>query len=166
MSLQNLKRERVWFPIVTTWLETYFQPEGIIYLVIDRTAWGCINLFMISIVWEQRSFPVYFELLPKLGSSNIDEQKAILSKIIPVLNNYKICLLGDREFCSVKLAHWLSEQKAYFCLRLKKNEFVEVKNQIWIELNQIGLSPGVSFFLKGVKVTKQQGFISFNVAGK
>lgn len=149
-----------------TWLETYFQPERIIYVVIDRTAWGYINIFMVSVVWEQRAFPVYFELLPKLGSSNIDEQKAILSKIIPVFNNYKICWLGDREFCSVKLADWLSEQKAYFCLRLKKNEFVESKNQIWVELNQIGLLPGVSFFLKGVKVTKQKGFISFNVACK
>ena len=74
--------------------------------------------------------------------------------------------MGDREFCSVKLATWLGEQGVYFCLRLKKNEFVEVKNEIWLELNHLGLSPGVSFFLQGVKVTKQKGFVSFNVACK
>jgi len=35
-----------------------------------------------------------------------------------------------------------------------------------MELSSLGLTPGVSFFIKGVKVTKTQGFISFNVAGK
>jgi hypothetical protein len=33
-------------------------------------------------------------------------------------------------------------------------------------LNELGLSPGVSFFFQGVKVTKFQGFTSFNVACK
>ena len=35
-----------------------------------------------------------------------------------------------------------------------------------IELNKLGLTPGTSLFIKGVKVTKVQGFISFNVACK
>lgn len=152
--------------IVTTWLETYFQPEQIIYIVIDRTAWGCINLFVISVVWDQRSFPVYFELLPKLEKSNIPEQKSAISQVLPLLKNYKTCVLGDREFCSIKLATWLGEQNTYFCLRLKKNEFVEVKTKVWSELNDLGLSPGQYFFVKGVKVTKQKGFVSFNVACK
>ena len=54
----------------------------------------------------------------------------------------------------------------YFCLRLKKNEFVEYQKDIWIELSDLGLVPGVSFFLKGVKLTKTRGFFSFNVASK
>ncbi len=54
----------------------------------------------------------------------------------------------------------------YFCLRLKKNEFVEYQKDIWIELQELGLAPGVSFFLKGIKVTKTGGFLGFNVAGK
>lgn len=33
-------------------------------------------------------------------------------------------------------------------------------------MNNLGLSPGFFFFLKGVKVTKQKGFVSFNVACK
>lgn len=52
----------------------------------------------------------------------------------------------------------------YFCLHLKKNEFVEYKKDIWIELSDLGLNPGVAFFLKGVKVTNCKGFFSFNVA--
>jgi hypothetical protein len=62
---------------------------------------------MVSIVWEKRSFPVYFELLPKLGSSNFEEQRRILSHVLPMFEIYKICVLGDREFCSVVLVNWL-----------------------------------------------------------
>ncbi len=115
---------------------------------------------------QDRSLPIYFELLPKLGSSNRNEQINHILKIIPIFKDYKICLLGDREFCSVRLAEWLSEQSIYFCLRLKKNEFIEVKKEVFLELRSLGLVPGTSLFFKGVKVTKTKGFIRFNVAGK
>jgi hypothetical protein len=48
---------------------------------------------MVSVVWDKRAFPVYFELLPKLGSSNINEQTAIISKVLPLFKNHKICVL-------------------------------------------------------------------------
>jgi hypothetical protein len=166
LSSPNLSVEKLWFPIIRNWLSIYFESEKIIYLVMDRTTWSRINLFMISVVWDKRAFPVYFALLPKLGNSNLDEQKKILSQVLPVFQDYKVCVLGDREFCSVKLANWLREKKVYFCLRLKKNHFVEIEQDIWLELKQIGLCPGVYLFLKGVKVTKTQGFFSFNVACK
>ncbi len=127
LSLPYLTVEKIWFPIVLSFLEAYFEHEKIIYIAIDRTNWGRINLFVTSIIWDKRAFPIYFELLPKLGSSSFDEQKAHLSKTIPLFNDYKMCVLGDREFCSVHLAKWLSEQSLYFCLRLKKNEFIELK---------------------------------------
>ena len=166
LSLPNFSLERIWFPLVTTWLATYFQAGTMIYIVVDRTAWGRINLFVISVVWQQRAFPIYFELLPKLGSSNLDEQQAALSQVFRLFNNYKVCVLGDREFCSIKLASWLRDRNAYFCLRLKKSHFVERQTNIWLELNALGLTPGVSLFVKGVKVTKSKGFVSFNVACK
>ena len=166
LSLPNLTIEKVWFPIIEDLLKTYFSPEKVIYLAIDRTNWCRINLFMVSIIWDKRAFPIYFTLLPKLGSSNITEQKNIITKVIPLFNNYKVCILGDREFCSVKLAKYLQELGVYFCLRLKKNEFIEYQKDVWLELNDLGLVPGLSFFLKGVKVTKTGGFLGFNVAGK
>ncbi|MGF1676147.1 MAG: IS4 family transposase [Rivularia sp. (in: cyanobacteria)] len=164
LSLPNLTIEKIWFPIIEELLKIYFTSDKIIYLAIDRTNWCRINLFMVSIIWDKRAFPVYFTLLPKLGSSNITEQKDIITKVIPLFNNYKVCVLGDREFCSVKLAKYLQEIGVYFCLRLKKNEFVEYQKDVWLELQKLGLVPGVSFFLKGVKVTKTGGFLGFNVA--
>jgi hypothetical protein len=166
LSLPNLSIEKTWFPIVATWLLTYFEKEKIIYLVMDRTSWSRINIFMVSVVWDKRAFPIYFTLLPKLGNSNLDEQTKILSQVLPLFDNYKICVLGDREFCSIKLANWLRKRNLYFCLRLKKNHFVEIKQDIWLELQQVGLLPGVSLFFQGVKLTKTQGFFSFNVACK
>ncbi|PLZ09743.1 IS4 family transposase [Fischerella thermalis WC114] len=166
LSLPNLTIHEIWFPIVKTWLEKYFSKDKIIYLVIDRTNWCRTNLMMISVVWDKRAFPVYFELLPKLGSSSMKEQQTILEQVLPIFKDYKVCVLGDREFCSVKLANWLLEKNVYFCLRLKKNEFIEQQHEIWIELQSLGLTPGVAFFIKGVKVTKTQGFVNFNVACK
>ncbi|AOW99468.1 transposase [Moorena producens PAL-8-15-08-1] len=166
LSLPNLTIEEVWFPIVEELLKTYFNSETLIYLAIDRTNWGHINLVMVSLIWDKRGFPIYFTLLPKLGSSNLTEQKSVLSKVIPIFENYKICLLGDREFCSVKLAKYLQDLGVFFCLRLKKNEFVEYKKDNWVELNDLGLVPGVSLFIQGVKVTKTRGFFKFNVACK
>lgn len=166
LSLPNLSIEKIWFPIVNAWLEAEYTSEKIIYVVIDRTNWACVNLFLVSVVWDKRAFPIYFTLLPKLGSSNIDEQTTILSKVFPIFQNYKICRLGDREFRSIKLANWLRERKISFCLRIKKNHFIERKTDIWLALNELGLSPGVSFFFQGVKVTKFQGFTSFNVTCK
>ncbi len=166
LSNSHLKIETVWLPIVTAWLETELTANSVIYLAIDRTSWGCINLLMISFIWNRRAIPVYFQLLPKLGSSNFEEQKAALVKVLPIFTQHKTVVLGDREFCSVMLGNWLREQKVYFCLRLKKDEFISREDGIWQELNDLGLKSGVSFFLKGVKVTKTKKLSGFNIAAK
>lgn len=165
ISLPSLNIKKLWFPIIKSWLEQDFDKDQVIYLVIDRTSWACVNLFMVSI-YEQRSIPIYFQLLTKLGSSNFNEQTKIISQVLPLLIKYKVCVLGDREFCSVSLANWLRESGVYFCLRLKKSEFIELKHGIWLEINELGLKPGISFFIKGVKVTKSNNFQGFNLAGK
>jgi hypothetical protein len=165
LSLPILNVEKLWFPIITNWLNQNFPNNQRFYVVI-RTNWCRINLIMISVIYDQRAIPVYFELLPKLGSSNFEEQKRILTKVFPLFTKYKAVVLGDREFCSVKLANWLRQQDVYFCLRLKKDEFIQIESLIWLELNDLGLKPGVSIFLEGVKVTKTQKIDGFNVACK
>lgn len=133
LSLNYINVEEIWFPIVKSWLEIYFPLTEVVYVVIDRTNWGCINLLMISVVWDQRSIPIYFELLDKLGSSNFDEQKVVFNKLLPLFKNYKTVVLGDREFCSLKLANWLTEKKVYFGLRIKKDAFLEIEPEIWLQ---------------------------------
>jgi hypothetical protein len=70
LSLPIIDIKKIWFPIIIDWLSNNFTPNETIYLVIDRTCWGKKNLMMFSIVYDQRSIPIFFELLPKLGSSN------------------------------------------------------------------------------------------------
>jgi len=53
----------------------------------------------------------------------------------------------------------LAEQRAYFCLRLKKKKFVQLEGEIWL-LEQLGFSPGMQLYLDGVSVTKQKDLVS------
>ncbi len=166
LSLPHLTLETIWFPILQTWLLTNFEPQQVFYIAIDRTKWGRINLLMISLIWDRRALPIYWKLLPKQGNSNLDAQTAAITKILRLFKDYKVVVLGDREFCSVKLGSWLAEQQVYFCLRLKKNELVQLEGEIWLQLEQLGLLPGMQLYLNGVSVTKQKGFGKFNVACK
>ncbi|AFY91141.1 IS4 family transposase [Chroococcidiopsis thermalis] len=166
LSIPFLKIETLWFPIVQTWLSLTFSEKQNLYLVIDRTSWNRINLMLISVIYDKRAIPIYFELLPKIGSSNEREQKRLFSQVLPLFSKYQTIVLGDREFCSIKLANWLREQKVQFCLRLKKDELIEVEQGIWLELDRLGLKPGFSLFLSGIKVTKTHKALGFNLAGK
>lgn len=166
LSLPQLTLEKIWFPIIQAWLKADFTPQQVLYLAIDRTKWGGINLLMVSLIWDKRALPIYWELLPKQGNSNFEKQTAALSQILFLFKDYKVVVLGDREFCSVKLGSWLREQNVYFCLRLKQNEFVLLEDEIWLQLSALSLSPGMTLYLNGVRVTKQKGFAKFNVACK
>jgi hypothetical protein len=159
--------EGIWLPILIKWLTEEFNEQEILYIAIDRTRWGQINLMMVSLIINKRGIPIYFELLDHVGSSDLETQKNILGRVLPLLKGYKKVILGDREFCSVELARWLNEQKkTYYCLRLKKTTYIEVEKEIWKSLNNLGLKPGMSLYYQGVKVTKTKGFSGGNIVGK
>lgn len=166
LSLPILQSHEIWLNLIKDWLAQNFMSSDAIYLVIDRTKWERKNLIMISVIYDQRAMPIYFEFLPKLGNSDFTEQSRVFSRVLPLFKNYQTIVLGDREFCSVKLANWLKEQKVQFCLRLKKNEFIQGEDEIWQPLDSLGLKPGISRFLPNIKVTKTQKIQGFNVAGK
>ena len=167
LSLKQWNIISVWFPLIKQYIIERWKTGTTIYLVIDRTQWGTINILMISLIYNNRAIPVYFELLNKKGSSNLEEQKQVLSPSLNLFKEYKIVVLGDREFCSVDLAKWLSSMKGvYFSLRLKKNEYVELETDIWFRLDELCLQPGMSFYIQGIKVTKSKGFSGGNLVGK
>ena len=166
LSLPIFNIKTLWFPIIKDWASQNFTNNQPIYLVIDRTIWKRKNLIMISMIYDSRAIPLYFELLPKLGSSNLAEQKRVFSQVLPLFKNSQMIILGDREFCSVQLANWLRASKVEFCLRLKKNENIEIENGNWQSLDDLGLAPGVSRFYSNIKVTKTKQIEGFNVAAK
>jgi len=164
--LPKLTIGQIWYPLITYWLTTYCQAGETLSIVIARTQWGSINILTIALVWNKRAIPLFWSLLPKLGSSNVAEQIGALVAILPLLKDYQVVVLGDREFCSVELANWLRQKRLHFCLRLKRTLCIETKPQIWEPLKEVGLIPGISIYFAGVKVRKTQPLEGFNVACK
>jgi hypothetical protein len=154
LDLPNLTISLIWFPLITYWLTTYCRVGTRLSRSIDRSQWGRINLFMVSLIWEKRAIPLYWELLQKLGNSNWESQITNLEQILPVFSEYKVIVLGDREFCSVDLGNWLKSKGVSFCLRLKKNHCIEMEHLIWQRLDELGIVPGTSLYLQGKRVRK------------
>ncbi len=128
LRLEELSIETLWLPCVKALLSSMFTSRDTIYLAIDRTSWGVINILVVSVVYDHRSWPIYWNFLEKKGSSNLTEQQAVLSKSIALLSDYVTVVLGDREFCSIKLGKWLGDRNAYFCLRQKRDTKIQKDN--------------------------------------
>lgn len=167
LSLPHLTIAQIWWPLFTYWLTKNFEQTEVLYIAIDRTQWGLVNLIVVSLIYDKRAIPIYFEVLPNLGNTNGGKQIEVLSRVLPLLSNYTKVILGDREFCSVDLAQWLrSQSRTYFCLRLRRNEYIEIAPDIWHQLQELGVTPGFSIYLEGVKLTKTKGLEQANIAAK
>ena len=94
-DLPQLTLTCLWFSLISYWLATYCQPGQKLSIAIDLRQWGAVNLFMVSLIWERRAIPLSWSLLPKRGSSNVNEQTAAISNILPLFKDYKIVVLGD-----------------------------------------------------------------------
>ena len=164
--LRGSANELIWFPLITYWLTTYCPVGTRLSIAIDRSQWGCINLFMVSLIWERRAIPLYWSLLPKLGSSNFESQTTNLQQILPWFSEDKVIVLGDREFCSVDLGNWLKEKGVSFCLRLKRNHCIEIEHLVGQRLDELGIVPGTSLYFQGKRVRKTQPATGFDVACK
>lgn len=166
LDLPQLTIAHIWFPLIAYWLTTYCRVGQTISIAIDRSQWGQINLFTIALIWHHRAIPLYWCLLPKLGNSNLSEQTLALQQVLPLFKEYKVIVLGDREFCSVDLGNWLKTMGVSFCLRLKKNHCLETENLIWQRLDSLGVVPGASLYFQGVRVRKTQPVAGFDIACK
>ena len=108
LSLPGLSFERIWHPILLEQLQRPYAPGARVYVALDRTQWKKTNLLVLSWVEQRRAIPIAWIELSHLGSSNFKEQKKLLLKVFQRLQRYKVVVLGDQEFCSVKLARWLN----------------------------------------------------------
>ena len=143
LSLPQLKVKTIWFPIVLNWIEQQWNSGEVIHLVIDRSQWRTINLLMVSVVYRRRSIPINFTLLEKKGNSNLSQQQQVLSPVLELLSHYKIIVLGDREFCGVDLARWLSvDQQVYLSSYIKKKCICGTRTSDLVSIKTVRISPG------------------------
>ncbi len=110
LALPELDIQALWFPIVTSLLNCHFNKMKNLKVAIDRTQWRQNNVLMVSVIWQKRALPLYWQLLPTVGCSDQDEKKEVIEAILPLLKGYKVVVLGDREFGTVGFANWLQKK--------------------------------------------------------
>ncbi len=164
LTLPQLSIPLLWFPLIKCILLTQIQPGTQIILPLDRTQWKQNNLFVVSVIWDKRAWPVYWQFMEHTGSSNLATQQALLRPVLRLLKNYEIIVVGDREFRSVEFAYWLKQKKVYFALRQKQGSYIKLRDQEYQKLSELGLVPGMKLFFTGVKFTKNKGFGQFYLA--
>ena len=157
-------KEKIWWGIWMELMTGYWLQDKPIILAIDRTSWRKYNLLVVSWIIQGRAIPINWQLLDKLGSSNLDDQQAVIHPITYLLPSHSFILLGDREFWSKHLATWLLEIGWGYCLRLKKSSYIRLKNDELVTLHQLASRPGISIFLQGINISKTVHKFPFNVA--
>ena len=103
-KLPVLRIEILWFPLVKYILNTAFKNQSVLMLAIDCTQWRHNNLFFISVIWSRRAIPLYWEILPKRGSTNLQEQQNLITPVLDLLQDYQIIILGGGE--NLVLSSW------------------------------------------------------------
>lgn len=123
------------YTLLARWIfKLFFSPHQSVYLTLDRTNWywgkGKINVFMLGLAYEGVAIPLFWSLLPKAGSSNFEEQEALLSRFIKTFDSIHIAgLLADREFANGQLFKWLNAKKIPFYIRIKENSLTRIRNK-------------------------------------
>ncbi|WP_448265528.1 IS4 family transposase [Nostoc sp. DSM 114159] len=164
LTLNALSVVLLWFPIIEALINQHFQLGSQLTIAMDRTQWKENNVLMVSVIYQKRAWPIYWCLLGKDGSSNLEEQQKVLRPVIRLLKKYKLVIIGDREFHSVELAQWLHKQNLSFIFRQKKDTTFRQKRQKFQPLSSIEIYPGIRSFYPDVKVTQKKGFGCFNLA--
>ena len=163
LDSQNFCKEKIWWGIWMELMTGYWLVKEPIVLAIDRTSWRKYNLLVVSWIIYGRAIPINWQLLDKIGSSNLEEQQSVIYPIIRLLPEYSFILLGDREFCSKYLATWLLEINWGYCLRIKKSTYVHLNKEESLTLNQLASHTGISVFLQGVNITNTAHKFPFNI---
>ncbi|MBV8884492.1 MAG: hypothetical protein JO235_10925 [Chroococcidiopsidaceae cyanobacterium CP_BM_RX_35] len=77
LILPQLSVVLIWLPLIQKIITTQIKPGKQVIIALDRTQWRTNNLLMVSLVWAQRAWPIYWQFMPHIGSSNLEQQQAI-----------------------------------------------------------------------------------------
>jgi hypothetical protein len=66
----------------------------------------------------------------KEDECNLNEQKKLIRPLLRLFKGYRMLVLGDREFHSIKLANWLHGKGINFVLRQKQGTYIRQENQL------------------------------------
>lgn len=121
LSLPQLSIRLLWFPILKHLVKIHCCKQGKrLTIANNRTQWQEKNVFMVSLIINRRAIPIYWQLLPKQGCSNLREQQALIRPLLQLFKGYKLLLLGDREFHSIRFALLVALQAHRLCTTTEK----------------------------------------------
>lgn len=164
LNLPQLTPEAVWFPIAKQWIKRQIPREQTLQIVLDRTQWQDHNLFMVSLVYQNRAMPLYWMWLDKQGQSSLSDQQKMLRPVFRLLKKHRFVLLGDREFHSIELAAWCVEKNVSFVFRLPKSTTVQPGDCVtFSRLDDLPQTPGFTEQYLQVQVTQKRGFGKHNL---
>ena len=89
LDLPHLTIELIWFPLITYWLTTYCRVGTRLSIAIDRSQWGCINLFMVSLIWSEEQFHYTGHCCPNWAAATSSHKRQIYSKFYHYFQNIK-----------------------------------------------------------------------------
>ena len=153
----------LWFPLIKKIISTQYKKGDRLIITIDRTQWKNNNISMASVIWKKRALPIYWLLLSKKGSSNFYEQVATIRPVLRLLKEYKLVVIGDREYRSTAFALWLTKKKIYFILRLNKSTKIRPRYKKYQSLDYLDIKPGDKVLYFQVLVTEEKRKDRFNV---
>ncbi len=163
LILPRLSLSLLWFPLIKKIITTQFKKGDRLIITIDRTQWKNNNISMASVIWKKRALPIYWLLLSKKGSSNFYEQVATIRPVLRLLKDYKLVVIGDREYRSTALGLWMTKKKIDFVLRLNKNTKIKSRYKKYQSLDSLDVKPGNKVLYDGVLVTENNQKTRFNV---
>ena len=159
----KLSLSLLWFPLIKKIIASQYKKGDRLIITIDRTQWKNNNISMVSVIWKKRALPIYWLLLSKKGSSNFYEQVATIRPVLKLLKDYKLVVIGDREYRSTAFALWLTKKKIDFILRLNKNTKIRPRYKKYQSLNSLDIRPGDKVKYDEVLVTENNQKTRFNV---
>lgn len=139
-------------------------------LILDRTEWTRrgvhVNLFLCSIAFHGRSFPLHWTFLSTRGCSSFSEQPALLHPVLhalaahPLLAEKPTTVVADREFCSPKFPRWVNAQGGHFSVRVKQHYHVSRSDLPSTPIRDFfpHCQRGTYYFFRDVRLTEEHHF--------
>jgi len=100
---------------------------------------------------------------PKKVAAIFTRGVATIRPVLRLLKQYKLVVIGDREYRSTAFAIWLNKQKIFFILRLNKNTKIKPSSPKYQSLESLDIKPGDKVLYPKVLVTEEKRKERFNV---
>ena len=130
-----------------------------VHLVLDRVLLhNRHNLLVVGLAFRRRVIPLAWRRLPHLGSSNLEDQKAVLREAIAVLpSGVRITLHADSEFGSQPLVAFVQQQGWAYFLGVRGSTLVSDQSKAPAQALQARVRPEDGIvYLNGVYLTEDR----------